>query len=243
MTHLLLADLNSGMIADIVVLAIVAIFAIFNLTRGFFKQIFKVICAIGSLVIAYLFCNDLLAFINAKFGLDHALSQKILGSFGESAALLQELTAENLTAAISGLGLPEFITDFAVKTLETVTLDLYANIGEYLAHIVSHYALLGGSFVVLYLVARLVLFLVSKLLALLIKLPVIRGIDKFLGLVWGLLQAFILIFVCFYLIDVLPINALQPVKDSISNSLIASFLQEHNLFTQLMDWAMTKITF
>ena len=42
MLNLISADLSKGMIADIICLAIIALFAISNLSKGFFKQLFVV---------------------------------------------------------------------------------------------------------------------------------------------------------------------------------------------------------
>ena len=139
MTSLLLNSMNHGMIADIACLAVVVIFAIINLSKGFFKQLFRVICGIGSLVLAFVFCDELVNFLDVKFSATAFFSSKILTLFGEKASLLQEITVENISIAITEMGLPQFIADFAVQMLSKASIDLYSNIGEYLSSILAHF--------------------------------------------------------------------------------------------------------
>ena len=54
----IMEGMNTGMITDIVCLSIIAIFGITNMAKGFFKQIFKVVCVLGALVLAYFFCDE-----------------------------------------------------------------------------------------------------------------------------------------------------------------------------------------
>ncbi len=243
MNQLLLNELNSGMIADIVVIAIIAIFAISNVAKGFFKQVFKILSAIAAVVLAYYFCDELLAFLNEQFNVSEIFSRKILDLFGENAALIKEVTAENVAVAIAEMNLPEFIQEFAIQTLSSIASDAYANIGDFISHVAAQYILSAAAYIVLYLAARLILLLVAKLLELLIKLPVIRGFDKLLGFFWGLAKALFLIFIFIYVIDVLPIEGLAPIKSSISDSLLGAFLQRNNLFVSLIEWVVAKLPF
>ena len=233
--------MNAGMIADIVCLAIVAIFGITNMAKGFFKQIFKVVCVLGALVIAYFFCDEAAAFLNAQWDLDNLFASKILGFFGDKQVVFLELTNENIATAISALGLPEFITEYAVNSLNETALTTYNNVGQYLSSILSHYAVLGISFIGVCIIARIVLFIVRKIVELIVKLPIIKGIDKLLGLVWGVLQAAILLFVVIYIIDILPLEALSNLKLALSQSMIGSYIQEQNFFATIMNWILSTI--
>ena len=240
MLNLLSSTLNNGMIADIACLLIIAIFAISNLTKGFFKQVLKVACGIIALFLAYFFCDKLLSFVDEKLDLTAKLATKILGVFGENEALAQQVSAENVATAITAMGLPQFVADFAVSAISDVIMGMYANIGEYLSNVLSHYILLALSYIAIYLVAKIVLLIVRKIIENIVKLPVIRSIDKLLGLLFGLVKAVILLYVVIFLIDVLPFNGLIPVRTALSNSMIGAFLQEHNLFANLIGWIITK---
>ena len=241
MNHLLLSEISNGMIADIVLVAILAIFAVVNISKGFFKQVIKLACAIVALLCAYLFCDDLINLLNGKFNLTQLVGEKLLDVFSKSAAMLEELTEENLVAAISSLKLPEFINEFAINALSGVTEGLYDNIGHYLSTIVTNYALTGAAFLAIYIVARIILFIVAKLLEALVKLPIIRNIDKILGFILGLVKALLLIFIVLFVLDVLPLEQLQPIKTTISDSYLTSWLQKHNLFTEIINYVVQNV--
>lgn len=241
MLNLISADLSKGMIADIICLAIIALFAISNLSKGFFKQLFVVICAISATLLAYFFCDNLVNFVNAKFGLGDTVTAKILGFFGEKAVILEEITEQNIINAINSLGLPQFIADFAIKSLATTDLFNFEHVGEYLANIIANYVLTGVAFVVIFYVSKLILFIVRKIVEKLVKLPILRGIDKILGLVLGLVKALAVLYVGIYLITIIPSSALQGARDALNQSMIGHFLQEKNLFASIITWAVSAI--
>lgn len=243
MTSLLLNSMNNGMIADIACLAVVVIFAIINLSKGFFKQIFRVICGIGSLVLAYVFCDELVNFLDVKFSATAFFSSKILTLFGEKASLLQEITVENISIAITEMGLPQFIADFAVQMLSKASIDLYSNIGEYLSSILAHFIVSGIAYIGLFLVLKLVFFIVSKIIEQLVKLPVLRGLDTFLGLLLGVIKSVIFLFIAIYLIDVLPLTFLEPVKIALGDSMIGAYIQNNNLFADVITWVLESFKF
>lgn len=243
MLNSLLANMSNGMIADVICLAIIAVLAITNLTKGLFKQIFKVLSTIGAIFLAYYFCDDLIALVNAKFGISATLSSKVVEMLGSSQVFLNEITSENLTNAVSTAGLPQFIADFAVQSLTDSLMTAYANVGEYLANIISNYILLGAGFICIYIVAKLVFFIIRKILEVVIKLPIIHGIDRFLGLILGLIEAALILCVGIYLIDLLPFEFLQGAKTAIADSMIGSYIQTNNFFAKIMTWALETIKF
>ena len=97
------SNINAGLIADIVCLVIIAIFAIINGKKGLMGQIFKVACTVGALLLAYFFSEPLTAFVTDTFKLDALLSEKIHGLFDKGGAYLNEVNAENLSGKIVAL--------------------------------------------------------------------------------------------------------------------------------------------
>ncbi|MBQ3571249.1 MAG: CvpA family protein [Clostridia bacterium] len=243
MLNLISADLSKGMIADVICLAIIALFAISNLSKGFFKQLFVVICAISATLLAYFFCDNLVNYANAKFGLGELVTGKIMNFFGEKLPIVTEFTDTTIKDAIKNLGLPQFIADFAIKSLETTDLINFEHVGEYLANIIANYVLTGVAFVVIFYVSKLVLFIVRKIVEKLVKLPILRGIDKILGLILGLIKAFAVLYVGIYLITIIPSSALQGAREALNDSMIGHFLQEKNLFASIITWAVSAIKF
>ncbi|MBQ7408656.1 MAG: CvpA family protein [Clostridia bacterium] len=239
----ILSQLSSAMIADIGCIVIIAIFAIVNLCKGFIKQFFGLITTIGSLIIAAIFCDDLLKLINSQFDLTSKLSNIILSAFGDNQALMLETTVENLQTAITTMGLPQFVNDFCVNLLTENIGTAFTNIGSFLATAAANYMLSAACFAIICAVAKLVLIIVRKILELLVKLPVLHGINKLLGLILGLIKGVLFIYVVIFLIDIAPstVPYITQLKSAISQSMIASFLQDYNLFSKLITWAMENL--
>lgn len=238
--ELLLASLDQGMIADVVCLLIVAIFSIVSLAKGFMKQAFKIVALVGSFVIAYFFCDELLAFVDSKWNLSDKFATKILALFSQNEAFSLAATVENVGTAIKSMGLPQFIADAATNALANVTT-AYANIGEFLVELLTNYILMGISYIIILILSRLILGLIGKILSKIFKLPVLRGIDRILGFIYGAVIGIIVLYIGIYTIDVLPFEFLTTVKDALSNSMIGAYIQNNNLFAQLITWAINTL--
>ena len=112
-----LSSINAGVITDIVILLFVTLICLGNCLRGFSKQLLGLVATIGSLVIAYFFSDELLAFIDKNFDLTQKFSNYLYGAFGDKLALQLEPTIENIHDAIISAGLPEFVAKFAENAL------------------------------------------------------------------------------------------------------------------------------
>ena len=234
-------NLGSGLIADLICLAILVIFAISNWKKGFISQLFRAISTIGALLLAYFLAESVVNFANESFNFSGLIAEKIQGMLGEGTAYLADLTEENLKTAIAELKLPDFIADFALQSLSNVGTGVFANIGEFLANIITHYIALTLAFIVVFIVAKILLFIVCKILEKIVKLPLIRLVDKTLGLLWGLIKAVIFLFVIIFIIEIMPGEAFAAAKTALNDSLFASFLQNYNVFTIAMNWIATKL--
>lgn len=233
-----------GIIADIALVLILAIFAFVNLKKGFTKQVLAIAVTIGSLLIAYFFSDDILLFLDNQFSLTDKLADKILGAFGENAALTAELSLENLKAAITEMGLPAFIAEFAEKSLETVTGG-YENIGQFISHVLSHYILVAVSFVATWIIARIILGFVKKIVAKIVNIPGLHFIDKTLGFALGIIKGIIVVYVIIYVIEIIPssVSQISAVKDALSASTLGGLLKEYNLVSIAFTWIVDKFKF
>ena len=231
-------NVSGGMIADLACLAIITIFAISNWSKGFISQVFKVICTLGALILAYLFCESFTNVLNQNFNLDDNISQKIQSLFGQGTTYLAQLTEENLQTAIKELKLPDFIADFALSNINVNTFD---NIGEYLANVITHYIILAISYTIIFIIAKIALTLSSKLLLKIVKLPLIRSVDRLLGLIWGLIKAALLVFTIICFIEIMPGELFINAKTAIESSLFVSLLQKFNPITLAISWIATQI--
>lgn len=222
----LLADLSLGVIADIVIGVLAFIIIIVNMKKGFVKQIIGLIATILALVLAYLLCSKLTEFLNDKFGWHDKLAASISGGFADKGdAFNAQATAESVKAAVQSLGFPDFVTDAIVKLASSLT-DGAVSVGQFVADVIAKYILLAASFVVLFIVIRLLLQLVKLIIVKIFTLPILKGIDIILGLVLGLIKVLFTVYVIVYVIELMPNFAsfVESLKKAVSESKIISFI-------------------
>lgn len=232
----ILAEVSAGLICDIVIAVIALIIIGSNVQKGFVKQIIGLVATIGAVLLAYFFCKDLVNLVNEKFGWHDKLAEKLLGIFGKKEAFNVALTEENVRAAIASIGLPDFVADVCAKLMSGVG-GAAENVGQFLSDVAAKYILLAASFIVLFIVARLVLGLVKGIIIKIVSLPIISGVDKLLALVLGVIKAVIVIYVGLYVIQMIPLNVsfLETVKSALNESKIIEFLNGSDVVKGLFD--------
>lgn len=235
----LLNGVSNTLIVDIAFLVILAIFLIVGLCKGFVKQIFGALSSVIALVAAYFLCAYLVKFLEQQFGLLTKLAEAIGSQIGTTGVAGEPASKEAIEKAVSEFGLPAFIADYAKAQLGTDTsLKIYQLFGNILGNLV----LSAGCFIVLYIIFRLVLVLLCKLLQSVVKAPGLNALDRVLGMLLSLVKGVLVLYVIIFVVDVIPVNEgfIATVKAAISDSTVGSFLQNHNLFSMAMTWIAEK---
>ncbi len=241
----LLNSFNAGVITDIVIIFFISLICLINCLRGFSKQLFGLVATIGAFLIAYFFSDELLVFIDKNFDLTQNFSNYLYGAFGEKLALQLEPTIENIHEAIISAGLPEFVAKFAENALTNAT-GSYETIGNFLAELVAHHVLSAGCFMILWLVAKLVLTIVKVIISKLVNVfPIARGVDRTIGLFFGLIKSLIIVLIVLYVIDILPksIGFINVLRDGVDQSVLGAILRQNNLFATIINSIAQKLSF
>lgn len=240
----LLEGFSVGIILDLVFAAILALFAFLNFRKGLTKQVLGIAVTIGSLLIAYFFCDEVLRLADKLFSVSDKLAGALLNAGKNNEALNAAVSTESLAAAIQSMNLPQFIGDFAGKALATATQS-YATIGQFLTHILSHYILIAVFFIITWILARIILSLIKKLLVNIVNLPGLNAIDKILGLVLGLIKGILILYALIYVVEILPnsIGNIESIKNALGESIIGGLLKQYNLVSVAFTWLVGKFKF
>lgn len=243
MLNNLLAGLSAGAIADIVVAVIFLASAISGLFKGFLKQTFGLLTTIIAFVLAYVLCDDLVGFLNSSFGWTDKLAGKLADSFSGNEFFSLSLSEENLAEAVKQMGLPSFMADLAVKLLPSAVGE-YENIGLFLSSVLANYILIAAAFVVLFIIVKLLLALLKQPLLKIVKLPILRSIDRILGLVCGAIKGVLWIISIAYIISIIPASFpyIGVVKESVTNSQFVAFLNSSGIEKIIADLANKLVT-
>ncbi len=220
-------------VADLIIIAVMLIFAVYGLIRGFLKQIVGFISTIAALVIAYFFCAKLADLIFQNTSLGATLALRIRGLIGENWDF--EASVSELSAFIASQNWPTFLSQAVIKAVEqlgTATV----NFAEVASNTIARYILIALSFVALSMVAKLVLFILEKILAFIVNHTPIKIVDRILGLILGVVKCAILINLVLFFINLFSIEPLKEAKAAIEQSVLANFFLNNNLFAWLLSF-------
>lgn len=226
----LLSVTKWGSLVDLVVVALIILFCLIGLYEGFIERFMRTISKILSLVLAFALCKPFASLLNALFSLDKGLGRALGKSFANNDALNVEVASyEELTSSLGGNGLPGFLKKALKKVWhngETTT------IAKMLGNVVGKYIVIVISFIALIFIVKIACLIIKKILCKVEEksIPVLFT-NKILGVVIGLVESFVFIYLALFVINILPDSFLSDVQNAIDHSGVCKFLTKHNIFS------------
>ncbi|MBR6650553.1 MAG: CvpA family protein [Clostridia bacterium] len=229
---------------DVLVIAVMAGSVIYGYKNGFVKSLMSLVSGIVSVLVAYTFTPMLSAWLNAKYILG-AISKGIAETFASAAKTTGEAADEivyDLTKMFENPQIKTIIERFgadmnavenAAGEAEIVGFDLINKLAVTVAKPVANTVSTVLAFLVLFLGAVIVLKIVTVIVAAMFKLPVLKSMDKGLGLVSGIICAVFLGWVLSLAIEV-ALSALVTVaprivtENTFNNTIIVKFFSENS---------------
>lgn len=196
-------------ILDVAIVAAVVLFIILGWKHGFLERVIKMASSIFGLVASILLARPFSTVLDGWFG--ETLSANVRDYLLErSPDLATALNADGLREALAGLSLPEFMVNWIVDSIDFNSLT--TSIIDKLTPLVTSLALLVIAFIILFFGSMIVFFLLRLLAKGITSIPVIKQIDKVLGVLFGILKVglliYVLLFVLALLINIPAINSL-----------------------------------
>ena len=228
-------------IVDIVIGVIMLIFLIMGLSRGFIKTVLALLGTIVTLVLAYFLAKPFLNFINGIFDVTTPLNNTFVGWIE---SWNPDLLGTQIDPDTLRTKLVEFATSISLpETLYTPVVDAICNYivnadpslwqGQTVASIIAPFftnaILLTCSMLVLFVLLRVALYLIEKIMDwTLLKINVIRALDRLLGLVFGAVQGLVVILLCFTLISFFATSPESALRQAINDSAVGKVIYEAN---------------
>ncbi len=218
----------------IAVLAILIVCTIMGFSKGIMKMIFETGALIAALLLAILISPMIAKAFQSNDTVMQSLTTKISDVMN-----LEELADKlpDTEEFLEGVNLPEVIkekivtTEFLEKlnlneTKDNMTQKLAAAISEFLAKTIIY----SLSFLGVYLLATLAIFLLGKFVDLLSKVPIIKQANKLGGLALGFVEGLLLVWILFALLTAISGTAAgQTVLGYITENKFLSFLYNNNI--------------
>lgn len=239
--------LNMGIVIDVIIIAILAICIGLGFKRGLTGSLLKIVSFILALIIAFVLFKPVSNFIIDNTNWDETLEQSIRQIFIEETMQENNIQEQNQNTENTQLSneqiqenektqsMPDVMINYINEAVENVGTEAKNAIVESTARNVATTIINIGVLIALFLVSRIVLIFIKGLTQLITKLPVIKQFDKLGGIIYGLLEALIIIYVILTILSLVsPLISNSGIIQAIENSFIGSVMYDNNLLLKLI---------
>lgn len=209
------------LIVDLIVIAILALCILLGYKRGLTGCIIKIFSFFIALIVAAVLFKPVSNIVVSNTQIDENIKTSIVQVFEK-----EENNEEENSSPIV-----EYISEEVEKATEEKKNEIVDSAATKLSVNIINVL----SFIILFIAARIALIFVKALTNLITKLPLIKQCDKIGGVLYGVLQGFVIVFVGFALITFIStmINNYTWL-DAINQSHIGSVLCNNNILVKLI---------
>jgi|GEM_PF-801035 len=231
-------------IIDIVIVLAAIVFAVIGWKSGFLLKVVQMASGIFGIIGSIIFARPFAGVLSQWIG--PTVSEKILEYLNSQAAQFTvEFTYENRLAAIQEAfpSLPTFLQEWIAEGIRVE--DIAASLVDTIHPVLLDIAMLVIAFITLFLGSIVVFFILKLVVKGVTKIPVIREIDKVLGVLFGLVKIFAIVLVLFFVMGLLMTipaisEAIGPFLESdmglsVDQFRLSKWIYDHNLLKDIIN--------
>lgn len=210
-----------SIIVDVVILAILLICIIMGYVRGLTGALIKIVSFVLSIIIAFVLfipvSNLIIDKTNIDENLEQSIRQMIIGN--------EQKDKESM---------PTAITDYIGKQVENAADGAKEMVANSTANEVAITIVKAGTWIVLFIIARILLIFLRFITSLIARLPVIKQFDKLGGIIYGILEGLVIVYVLLAIISFVSPMMNGTVANAIESSYIGSMMYNNNLLLKII---------
>lgn len=210
-----------SIIVDLVVIGIILLCIIIGYVRGLTGSLIKILSFVLSIVIAFILFVPISNLIIDKTNIDENLEQSI------REMIIQDNETEEKN-------MPTAITDYIGNQVEQAADSAKESIVNNTARDVSLTIVKAGTWIVLFIVARILLICLRFITGIIAKLPIIKQFDKLGGITYGILEGLIIVYVLLAIISFVSPMLNGTLSSAIEESYIGSMMYNNNLLLNII---------
>lgn len=210
-----------SIIVDLVVIGIILLCIIIGYVRGLTGSLIKILSFVLSIVIAFVLFIPVSNLVIDNTKIDENLEQSI------REIIIQDNGEENNN-------IPSTITDYIGEQVEQASDSAKESIANSTAREVSLTIVKAGTWIVLFIVARILLICLKFITGLIARLPVIKQFDKLGGIIYGLLEGLIVVYVLLAVISFISPMLNGTLANAINESYVGSMMYNNNLLLKII---------
>jgi len=223
----------------IAVIVLLLLFTIHGYRKGFIKIVVSFAATIAAMILVGILTPYIGNFLKEKTPLYDNIKNECakriesqLAGGGDSNGI-----DSNQLEYIDSLNLPQFMRNLLTENYEDETYSelSVSTFTEYIASYLTKFIINGIAYVVTFIILLIVFRIVIKALNIMAKLPVINGINRFAGLVVGLSQGILILWILFLVITILASTSIgKSAFAMINESAFLTYLYEKNLLLNII---------
>ena len=236
MSNLLMYN-TVGAIIDVVALIIIAFCMMSGAKKGFIKSLISTFGSFFSLILAVLLCSSVARFFENNFGWITGISGKISG-------ILTKIFGQELMDVELGLVTEDVLSEqfnvslFLIKTILSVkansNIPLDTTLNQIICPVFAYYIVCIISVVILFIVFKIIFFLIGEIVKKLHSNKIIGTADSALGILFGAIKSIIIINFALMIISIIPIGFVQDLYVSIDSTIITKIVNKIDVFSLIL---------
>ena len=210
-----------SIIVDIAILAIIVLCIIIGYVRGLTGSLIKILSFVLSIIIAFVLFIPVSNLIINNTEIDENLESSIRNMIIQD----EQNEDENM---------PEAITDYIGQKIDQAADDAKEAIVDSTARDVALTIVKAGTWIALFIIARILLIFLRFITSLIAKLPVIKQFDKLGGIIYGLIEGLIIVYFLLALISFISPMLNGTLANAIDESFVGSMMYNNNLLLKII---------
>ncbi len=214
-----------------VVVALFAILIINGYSKGFLRIVVSFMGTIVVMIAVIVISPRVSGYILNNTDIYEHTRQKVVDVFLDKMYSDSGDTVDT-SDALNDLNIPDILkNDFIEKNASEMYQALLKTLfDEYISGYIARLIIKAGSFVGVYLLLTIALWILAKSTDIIGRIPVIKGFNKFLGLLVGGVEALIIVWISFFVIIMFLGNELGgKLLSSVQSSVFLTFLFNNNV--------------
>lgn len=211
-----------GVIVDLILIAILLAFMVIGYIRGLAGSLIKLASFAIAIVLAVTLYKPISNTLIEKTQIDEKIESTLIQNFSKEENPDKEKMPETLAESINSQidkATTETRNDIVEKTAQSTTLTIIR----------------AGTAIAIYIIARLLLLIVSIFAKGITKLPILKQIDKTGGVIYGILQGAVIVYILLGIVSLISVIwGSNPVVNAVSNSYFGAIIYNNNIILKLI---------
>ena len=235
MNNMLYSTLHG--IIDLVALVVLVVYLVIGIKHGFVKTFFKSFGTIIGFIVAALLCSTVATFLETRFGFATAVGDWFKGVltriFGNT---LMNTSINDVTADMMNKGgVSAWLVDSVVNLAQQNNIPQDVTLSQVICPVVGFYVICALGFIIVFILTKIILWLVGEIVQKLHKIKVVGFVDKLLGAIFGIIRAVIVLDIALIIINALPFAFLNAVSVAVPQTYLCNFILNTNVIGLIFD--------